>query len=305
MSTADWPEVALSATPETVDELEAWLFTAGAVSVTYQDKDDQPILEPAPGELRLWDNITLVGLFAQAQDTDSLITALHLSAQASSMPVPEYTIRVLADAVWERAWMEDYRPMQFGPKLWVCPSHREPPDGDAVIVQLDPGLAFGTGTHPTTAQCLNWLGRDTQTNRAPLHDAVVVDYGCGSGVLAIAAAKLGAKSVFAVDIDDQALMATRQNAADNGVLDKLLISHPDTLNLTDADVIIANILFEPLTTLSERFAGMLGTGGILLMSGILEDQAAELGMRYNKWFDIKPATASNGWALITASRLPK
>ncbi len=305
MSTADWPEVALSATPETVDELEAWLFTAGAVSVTYQDKDDQPILEPAPGELRLWDNITLVGLFAQAQDTDSLITALHLSAQASSMPVPEYTIRVLADAVWERAWMEDYRPMQFGPKLWVCPSHREPPDADAVIVRLDPGLAFGTGTHPTTAQCLNWLGRETQTNRAPLNDAVVVDYGCGSGVLAIAAAKLGAKSVLAVDIDDQALMATRQNAADNGVLDKLQISHPDTLNLTDADVIIANILFEPLTTLSERFAGMLGTGGILLMSGILEDQVAELGMRYNKWFDIEPATASNGWALITASRLPK
>lgn len=305
MSSGDWPEVAVSATPDTVDELEAWLFNAGAVSVTYQDKNDQPILEPAPGEMRLWDNITLVGLFAQTQDTDSLISALHLSAQANGLPIPQYDIRVLADAVWERAWMQDYQPMQFGAKFWVCPSHKEPPDADAVIVKLDPGLAFGTGTHPTTAQCLSWLGRDTQTNRTPLDGAVVVDFGCGSGVLAIAAAKLGAKSVYAVDIDEQAIMATRQNAADNGVLDKLLISHPDALALSNADVIIANILFEPLTTLTERFADMLCTGGVLLMSGILEDQVVELGMHYNKWFDIEPATASNGWALMRASRRPK
>jgi len=305
MASGDWPEVAVSATPETVDELEAWLFSAGAVSVTYQDKDDQPILEPAPGEMRLWDNITLVGLFAQAQDTDSLISALHLSAQAGALPIPQYDIRVLADAVWERAWMQDYQPMQFGPKFWVCPSHKAPPDADAVIVHLDPGLAFGTGTHPTTAQCLSWLGRGTKTNRSPLEGLVVVDFGCGSGVLAIAAAKLGAKAVYAVDIDEQAILATRQNAADNGVLDKLVISQPDALRLTNADVIMANILFEPLTSLSERFAGMVCAGGVLLMSGILEDQVVELGMRYNKWFDIEPATASNGWALIRASRLPK
>jgi len=305
MASGDWPEVAVSATPETVDELEAWLFSAGAVSVTYQDKDDQPILEPAPGEMRLWDNITLVGLFAQAQDTDSLISALHLSAQAGALPIPQYDIRVLADAVWERAWMQDYQPMQFGPKFWVCPSHKEPPDADAVIVHLDPGLAFGTGTHPTTAQCLSWLGRDTKTNRSPFEGLVVVDFGCGSGVLAIAAAKLGAKAVYAVDIDEQAILATRQNAADNGVLNKLVISQPDALKLTNADVIMANILFEPLTSLSERFAGMVCAGGVLLMSGILEDQVVELGMRYNKWFDIEPATASNGWALIRASRLPR
>ncbi len=305
MTNGDWPEVAVVATPDSVDALEQWLFAAGAVSVTYCDKNDQPILEPAPGEMRLWDDISLIGLFAQAQDIDSLTSALHLAAFGEGISLPDYELRVLADTVWERAWMRDYQPMQFGPKLWVCPSHKPPPDSDAVIVHLDPGLAFGTGTHETTAQCLDWLGRETQTNRKPLMGAVVVDFGCGSGVLAIAAAKLGAKAVYAVDIDEQALQATRQNAADNGVLDKLLISQPEALQLVNADLILANILFEPLTTLSERFAGMVRSGGVLLMSGILEEQVAPLCMGYNKWFDIEPATARNGWALITASRRPK
>jgi len=304
VSTGDWPEIAVAATPETVEQLEQWLFASGAVSVTYQDKNDQPILEPAPGEMRLWDNITLVGLFAQAQNTDELITSLHIAASSAGLSLPDYELRVLADAVWERAWMADYHPMQFGPRLWVCPSHRESPDPNAVIVHLDPGLAFGTGTHATTAQCLSWLGRETETIDKPFQDAVVVDYGCGSGVLAIAAAKLGAKAVYAVDIDEQALIATRQNALDNGVNEKLLISQPEALQITNADVIVANILYEPLTTLADRFAGMIRTGGMLLMSGILEDQVDELGIRYNNWFDLEPTTAINGWALITATRRP-
>lgn len=304
MSANDWPEIAVAATPDTVELLEEWLFAAGAVSITYQDKNDQPILEPAPGEMRLWDDIMLVGLFPQAQNRDELSLSLHLAANSVGLGMPEYTLRVLADAVWERAWMEDYHPMQFGPRLWVCPSHREPPDPDAVIVHLDPGLAFGTGTHATTAQCLTRLGRDTQTVEKPFHDAIVVDYGCGSGVLAIAAAKLGAKSVYAVDIDEQALIATRQNALDNGVNETLLISRPEALQVTNVDVIVANILFEPLTTLADRFAGMIRTGGMLLMSGILEEQVDELGMRYNNWFDLEPTTAINGWALVTATRRP-
>ena len=304
MSSSDWPKVAVTATPSTVDVLEDWLFAAGAVSVTLEDQNDQPILEPAPGEMPLWDEITLVGLFAQAQNPDELKSALHLAAYTAQLTLPEYQLSVLPDAVWERAWMDSYQPMQFGPSLWVCPSHKPPPDPAAVIVHLDPGLAFGTGTHATTAQCLDWLGRDTGTTRAPMKNKIVVDYGCGSGVLAIAAAKLGAKAVYAVDIDDQALMATRQNAVDNGVLEKLTISHPDALQLDKADVIIANILFEPLTTLSDRFAGLLRTGGTLLMSGILEDQVEQLAMSYNKGFEIEPATARNGWALIVAARRP-
>jgi len=301
---SDWPEVAVSATPNNAQLLEDWLFTAGAVSVTYQDKQDQPILEPAPGEMRLWDDITLVGLFAQAQDTDSLHSALHLSAASAQISLPDYQVRILADAVWERAWMRDYKPMQFGPRLWVCPSHCEPPDPEAAIVKLDPGLAFGTGTHPTTAQCLHWLGKNTGAGLQPFNGKRVVDYGCGSGVLAIAAARLGASQVIAVDIDEQALLATRQNAAENDVLDKLLIGRPELVDGAVVDVVMANILFEPLTKLSDRFAAMLEAGGVLIMSGILQEQVASLGLGYNKWFDLEPATASNGWALITATRRP-
>jgi len=305
MTTGDWPEVAVIATPETVESLETWLFMAGAVSVTFQDKNDQPILEPAPGEMRLWDDISLVGLFAQAQDPDSLIGSLYLAAHSCGLALPDYELRVLPDAIWERAWMEDYRPMQFGPKLWVCPSHKAPPDADAVNIRLDPGLAFGTGTHATTALCLEWLGRDTAKNRTPFDGATLVDFGCGSGVLAIAAAKLGAKLVYAVDIDEQAILSTRQNAVENGVQDRLKISKPDQLQAHSVDVVVANILFEPLTTLSMRFSGLLRTEGMLLMSGILEEQVDELGMRYNSRFEIGPATAKSGWALITATRRPK
>lgn len=305
MTMGDWPEVVVVATPETAAVLEDWLFMAGAVSVTFQDKNDQAILEPEPGEVRLWDDISLIGLFAQAQDLDSLISSLYLAAHGSGLAMPEYELRALPDATWERAWMQDYQPMQFGPKLWVCPSHIAPPDADAVNIRLDPGLAFGTGTHATTAQCLGRLGRDTATQRRPFDSATVVDYGCGSGVLAIAAAMLGAKMVYAVDIDEQAILATRQNAGENGVLDKVTISQPDGLAIDNVDVIVANILFEPLKTLSERFASMLRTGGMLLMSGILEEQVDELHLSYNKWFEFEPTTVRNGWALITATRRPR
>jgi len=305
MTRGDWPEVAVVATPETATELEDWLFLAGAVSVTFQDKNDQPILEPAPGEMRLWDDISLIGLFAQAQDPDSLISSLHLAAHGSGLAIPDYELRVLPDAVWERAWMQDYQPMQFGPKLWVCPTHIAPPDASAVNIRLDPGLAFGTGTHATTAQCLGRLGRDTGTQPQPFIGKIVVDFGCGSGVLAITAAKLGAKMVYAVDIDEQAILATRQNADENEVLDKVTISQPDALVLDNADVIVANILFEPLTTLSERFASMLRTGGMLMMSGILAEQVDELDISYNKWFEFEPATVRNGWALMVAARRPR
>ena len=299
----------MAATQSTAERYEEWLFASGAVSVTYQDKNDQPILEPAPGEMRLWDDVQLVGLFAQAQSTESIHSALLLSAAAMGMSVPPFELRILADAVWERAWMEDYQPMQFGPKLWVCPSHCDNPDQDAVIVHLDPGLAFGTGTHETTDQCLQWLGRQTQQTRTPLAGLNVLDYGCGSGVLAIAAALLGARTVIAVDIDQQALDATRQNAVENGVLQQLQIGFPDNAELlspaTQVDLILANILFEPLTQLAERFAGLLGSGGQLVMSGILAEQVEPLSMSYNKWFDIAPESQKNGWALMTATRRPE
>jgi len=259
VTNSDWPEVVVAATADTVVQLEEWLFAAGAVSVTYLDKNDQPILEPEPGEMRLWDDIVLVGLFTQASDTDSLRSSLHLAAVAAGMQTPDFQLRVLADAVWERAWMQDYKPMQFGDSLWICPSHQQPPDPAATIVHLDPGLAFGTGTHDTTALCLRWLGQPADTLPVRLKGAVVIDYGCGSGVLSIAAARL----------------------------------------------VIANILFEPLTGLAARFSGLVRPGGVLLMSGILDDQVDALTMRYNSWFDVVSATTSNGWALLSATRRPK
>jgi ribosomal protein L11 methyltransferase len=308
MSTGDWPEVVIAATNDTAERYEQWLFAAGAVSVTYQDKNDQPILEPAPGEMRLWDDIQLVGLFAQGENTESIHAALLLSAAAMGLAAPTFELRILQDAVWERAWMQDYQSMQFGPKLWVCPSHCANPDQDAVIVHLDPGLAFGTGTHETTDQCLQWLGRNTQQSSTPLSGLNVLDYGCGSGVLAIAAALLGAPSVIAVDIDQQALDATQQNASDNGVLQQLQIGYPDDAELlpqsAQFDLILANILFEPLTHLAERFAGLVRPGGQLVMAGMLSEQVAPLSMSYNKWFEIAPETDKNGWALMTATRRP-
>jgi len=302
MSNGDWPEVVVSATPENTEEREDWLFAAGAVSVTYLDKNDQPILEPAPGEMRLWDDIVLVGLFAQASNPDSIQSALHLAAAASGMQVPRFELRVLADAVWERAWMQDYQPMQFGPHLWVCPSHQAPPDPNATNIKLDPGLAFGTGTHPTTSLCLQWFGEKTAADTAVLQGKVVLDYGCGSGVLSIAAAMLEAKHVYAVDIDQQAITATMQNAAENDVGDAISVCLPDELTISNVDIVVANILYEPLTTLTEQFAALLLPGGRLLMSGILDSQVEALSMRYNQWFDLEPAVLSNGWALLTATR---
>jgi len=272
------------------------------VSVTYKDSLDQPILEPAPGEIPLWDEITLVGLFAQATNVDELHTALHLAASVNGLSLPTYELSNLRDTVWERTWMADYQPMQFGPQLWVCPTHCDKPDANAINLQLDPGLAFGTGTHPTTAQCLSWLGAKTARTTTPLEGQAIIDYGCGSGVLAIASLLLGAANAQAVDIDNQALIATRQNAVINGVLDRIQVGQPESIEGAPVDILMANILFEPLTTLAERFAAMVRAGGVLVMSGILEHQVAELSMRYNQWFVFDPVSAQTGWALLTATR---
>ncbi len=305
MTSQDWPEISVCATPATAEALEEWLFAAGAVSVTYKDSHDQPILEPAPGEIPLWDEITLVGLFAQATSIDDLHSSLHLAAIDNSLSVPDYALNILQDTVWERTWMADYQPMQFGPHFWVCPSHCVFPDEQAINLKLDPGLAFGTGTHPTTAQCLQWLGEKTGASLQPLAGKTVIDFGCGSGVLAIAALLLGAGSAYAVDIDKQAILASCQNADINGVSKKLHTGYANELQLPCADITMANILFEPLTTLAERFAAVTSSGGQLVMSGILEHQVEPLCMRYNPWFDFHPVSAYNGWALLTATRRPE
>jgi len=300
---SQWPEVHVETTSADVDAIEEWLFEAGALSVTLQDQltDDDlshAVLEPVPGEVRLWESLRITGLFAQDLPSDQLQSALLLAAKMTDAVLPDYRIVGLTDEVWERSWMRDFVPMQFGERFWICPTYAEPIDPSAINLKLDPGLAFGSGTHPTTAQCLRWLARQTLSNER------VIDYGCGSGVLAIAAAMLGATDIKAVDIDPQALVATRQNAVTNGVDQHIATSHPDALKHHDGfDLMLANILFQPLMSLGEEFSRLLVPGATLVLSGLLDDQVSELRLRYNRWFEFVENSASQSWALLVARRL--
>lgn len=313
-----WPEVGVRATPASAEALERWLLEAGALAVTLHDaRDDDDIahavLEPAPGEVRLWDHLTLVGLFAQGMSDVALAEALGRAATslADDAPgLPEYRISRLADSVWERAWMADFAPMRFGPRFWVCPSHHALVDETAVTLRLDPGLAFGSGTHATTAQCLEWLGGDTGRTLSPFEGLHVVDFGSGSGVLAIAAALLGAARVHATDIDPQALAATASNAAANGVGERVTVCSPAALaaslgGAAPVDILLANILFGPLEALADTFAALVRPGGSLVLSGLLGTQVDAVRLRYNSRFDFGPGRSRDGWALLEATRRPK
>jgi ribosomal protein L11 methyltransferase len=268
------------------------LFELGAVAVTLEDAADDPVLEPGPGETPLWPTVVVKALFDP--DTDAAALARALAAALPDVPPPR--IEVLADRAWERVWLEDFRPMRFGRRLWVCPGGLPAGSPDAVRIELDPGLAFGTGTHPTTALCLEWL--DGQE----LAGCSVVDYGCGSGILAVAAAKLGATHVVAVDIDPQALIATRDNAARNGVAGRVTVTGEPALAPRCADVLLANILAGPLVDLAPRLAEALIAGGRLALSGLLPEQADAVTAAYRPWFHIETITTRDGWVLVSARR---
>jgi len=298
MASGDWPEVHVATDVEHVDATEKWLFAAGALSVTFLDHKDQPILEPAPGEVRLWDSLKLVGLFAKDTSDDDVHAALLLAAAANAAQVPAYSLSRLQDTAWERTWMDSFKPMQFGENLWVCPSHENPPVPSAVNVRLDPGLAFGSGTHPTTAQCLQFLG--SAESVAGLN---VIDFGCGSGILSVAAALLGAESVRAVDIDPQAIEATRRNSDANGVSEIITCGLPSILDGgLECEVMLANILCEPLLKLAPKFAELTASGGILVMSGVLVEQIDLIRLGYNQWFNFELIESQDEWALLVASK---
>jgi ribosomal protein L11 methyltransferase len=272
--------------------LEDALIELGASSVTLEDAADDPVLEPAPGETPLWPTIRLRALFDG--ETDAVAIAGAIAVKCPQAPRPRATS--IEDRAWEREWLRDFHAMRFGRRLWVCPGGQPAGDSDAVRVELDPGLAFGTGTHPTTAMCLEWLdGRDLR-NRA------VVDYGCGSGILAIAALKLGASSALAVDIDPQALIATRENAARNGVGPRLTVTGEPTLAEASADVLVANILAGPLVELAPRLAAATRAGGELALSGVLANQVDAVTAAYRPWFDITSTGTRDGWGLIGGRR---
>jgi ribosomal protein L11 methyltransferase len=304
---ADWFEVTLQTSRTEAEVLEQWLFDAGALSVTLRDGcDDEDlshaVLEPAPAEVRLWETVTLVGLFPRDTPLAKLHDSLYLSAAVLGLAMPAFRITTLAEREWARAWMDDFHPMQFGEHFWICPTGQAPPDTSAINLRLDPGMAFGTGTHATTAQCLAFLGAMTARSLRPLQGCRVIDYGCGSGVLAIAALLLGADSAWAVDIDPQALTATHDNAVQNGVIDRLKTGQPDLVDGIVVELVLANILFKPLMDLTDSLARATCKGGRLVVSGILEEQMEPLRLRYNEHFEFETGQARDGWALMTAIR---
>jgi ribosomal protein L11 methyltransferase len=275
------------------DVAEAATFDSGALSVTLTDSRDDAVLEPAPGEIRLWPATRMQALFPAGTDCARVVAAL---AQQLGVDPTRIQPRVVADRLWEREWLKDFHAMPFGTRLWVCPRHEVVTDPQAVVVLLDPGLAFGTGTHATTAMCLSWL------DAHPPVDARVLDFGCGSGILAIAALKLGAQRAWCYDIDPQALLATAENAQANGVANATAICASAELLPVAVDVLLANILSGPLCALAERFASLVRPGAAVILSGLMEHQQAEVTAAYDAWFDTTPIAVRDGWVALQAVR---
>ena len=285
-----WYQLLAEAPAEAVPALEALLEAAGALSVTVQDAGDQPLLEPLPGTTPLWHQVRLAALFPAGAPLADLMQRLEAAGARAVHTEP------LGERDWVRAWLDDFRPMSFGRRLWVVPSGHEPPDPAAVNLHLDPGLAFGTGTHPTTAMCLRWLDAHLPAG------AAVLDYGCGSGILAVAAARLGAARVTAVDIDPQALTATRANAAANGVADHVRVLAPEALVPEPVEVVLANILAGPLAELAPELAAHLAPGGHLVLSGILAEQAPAVAAAYAPWLALQEWAREKEWVCLAGRR---
>lgn len=286
-----WIQIRLYTHSEQAEPLSDLLTELGAVSVTFEDSLDTPVYEPLPGETPLWNNTTVIGLFDALTDMDHIVEQLKANdCLEKNFP---YKIEALEDKDWERAWMDDFHPMQFGKRLWICPSWREAPEPNAANVMLDPGLAFGTGTHPTTALCLRWLdARDLQGK-------TVIDFGCGSGILSIAALKLGAKKVIGIDIDPQAIEASRNNAQRNHVEQSLELYLPKDLpNNLQADVVVANILAGPLKELAPQIASLVIPQGELALSGLLREQALDLQHHYSTWFEMDEPAYEEDWSRL-------
>jgi len=275
------------------EQAETTCFENGALSVTFSDEHDDPVLEPLPGEVRLWPHTRLTALFAAERAEAGLILRL---AAALGLPPERLQAQSVADRIWEREWLRDFHAMRFGRRLWVSPRHETVQAADGIVVRLDPGLAFGTGTHASTALCLTWL------DGTPLQGLTVIDYGCGSGVLGIAALKLGARCVHAFDLDPQALLATRENAADNEVAAALRICEDAQQLPQECDVIVANILSETLVALAPSLAARVSARGAVLLGGILAPQEPEVAACYSAWFDMGRFAERDGWVALQGRR---
>lgn len=290
-----WVEVHITTTANQADEIGEQLTELGASALTTQDAGNQPVYEPALGSIPTWPETTIIGLFDAEQN---LAPILHyLREQQTRGHILHFQQNALADEDWERRCLADFKPMQFGERLWICPTWETPPHPQAVNIILDPGLAFGTGTHATTALCLEWLETHIQPG------SYIIDYGCGSGILGIAALKLGAQHVLAIDHDPQALEETQQNCDRNQITtQQLTTSLPGKTISAPVDLVIANILAQPLITLAPYLADLVKVQGQILLSGILAEQAEEVAQAYRPWFDMQPAEYKEEWVKLTGIR---
>lgn len=293
-----WRQFVLDVDSIDAERAESVLLDLGALSVTFADAGDDPILEPAPGETPLWRVTRVSALFDADADLDEVGGAL--AAALGITQLRAHRIEEIADRIWEREWMKDLQPLQFGKRLWVVPGEVQEPGGPrydgAVVIRLDPGLAFGTGTHPTTALCLTWLAE------LDLQDRTVLDFGCGSGILGVAALMLGAREVHAVDIDLQAVAASRQNAERNGVGDRLCAARQLPSATKRYDVLVANILASTLIENAKVIGDVARPGGTMALSGILRSQADEVADAYREAFDLLPPATMGEWALLSGTR---
>jgi len=293
----NWLQISINTTKDHAELVEDCLFSAGAQTITLTDAADQPILEPGPDETPVWNSVIVTGLFNFDNNQQNLLDEINHNLVDINHSC---TTEILQDQNWTRAWMEHFHAMQFGERLWVCPLHLEPPEPEAINLRLDPGLAFGTGTHPTTSLCLRWLDKNIGLNNKAQEN--ILDYGCGSGILAIAACMLGANHADGVDIDPQALIASQSNAEINKVREKITTWLPNDYQKhhaeTQYDIVLANILSGPLTELAEKLAGHTKTNGDIVLSGILKEQAESVHHAYCAFFEMDAPVYDEDWVLL-------
>ncbi|MFB2579095.1 50S ribosomal protein L11 methyltransferase [Acinetobacter sp. c2-A9] len=297
----NWLQLHITVSQAQVELTETLLLSLGAVSVTLDDAQDQALLEPLPGETPLWDNVIVTGIFQQDEneplDAEQLLNFIKIN-----LPDAPSRYDVIEDQAWERAWMDYYEPIQVAENFWIVPEWLQAPDANAVNLKLDPGLAFGTGNHASTFLCLQWLGK------TDVKDKIVVDYGCGSGILGVAALLLGAKKVYATDIDPQAVLATRQNAELNGVADKLWVGLPEEFDAEfgeqKADVLVANILAKPLMILVETFHKLTKPDAEIALAGLIEEQVQDIKQCYQPYFALtEQAMRDENWCRLSGRRV--
>ncbi|WP_355662056.1 50S ribosomal protein L11 methyltransferase [Halomonas salifodinae] len=299
-----WLQLKARIAPEQAETLEELLLAEGASAITLQDAHDDPVFEPERGTTPLWNETVLTGLYDDLEGIDAMLERVRQawSLEVPDEPCPEVEFELLADRDWEREWMDGFTPLKMGQRLWIVPSWHEAPEPEAVNLLLDPGLAFGTGTHPTTALCLEWL--DGLALAGGLDEKAVLDVGCGSGILAIATLKLGASHAVGTDIDPQALQASRDNAERNAIAEeRLALCYPEQLEEGPFPVVVANILAGPLVELAPTIAGQVAPGGHLVLSGILAQQAEEVLAAYEaQGLVMEPPVEREGWVRLEGRR---